>query len=45
MVSHIVAMGGALESADGHVRMDPEAANNSPDLPSARCVHYIYIYH
>ncbi|KAL1526818.1 hypothetical protein AB1Y20_015510 [Prymnesium parvum] len=38
-VSHIVAMGGTLEAADGHMRMDPESANSSFDLESAEFVY------
>ena len=39
VVSHVVAMGGAVEGEDGVIRADPDAANNASDLQSARTVY------
>jgi len=39
VISSVVVMGGAREDADGRVRLDPTAANNTFDLPSATKMH------
>jgi len=39
VVSHIVAMGGTLEAADGTMRVDPEAANVAFDFKSGEFVY------
>ena len=39
VISSVVVMGGVREDADGRVRLDPTAANNTFDLPSSTKMH------